>query len=714
MLSLAMMPIIPFHSQEELWACLEQQIDLPEPQAAMAALDPSTDGIKFADFDLTLTDRDLDDFLSFMERQTNGDYADAMPQLPDVAMDFPGLQLQPHSGSPSRSEDSDSAGTSGAAGTAPNSARLHALAPSDGSLTSAAMSSPARDQAGAGSSGTTPQQFKQQHLSAGSSHMDVSSQQLQQPQPLQLPQQLLPPLQPVPIKGEKGSPLLGQQRQQQVQFTAVSSLPAVLAMSAGSAAASGNTLAGTLLGRGDSTNLMASCPNTLDMGQQGFLQPMQWHSSSAVAALTAPAGPTQQQQGQAQPLPQLLFVQGAGMPALQQQPAQQLGLMPPAGAGMNQQIAAFAGLASPTGDPSCSTAMERQASGSGSGNSRASRQLQQLQLQPHQPRVSHDANGGKPQISHSTVEKQRRDRLNSLIDDLSDMVPPADPKYGCDTNSVRRPKHVVLADTINLLKAMQTKLQIEEAEICTLKQHAAAVGAIAASHQAGHAAVPEAADAMMQAAAAGCTSPEHMGYGDAGGGMPVELPTAPESGANSTGVLVEQGIGCLYVKVNCKDRKGLLSDVVSALKAFPVVICTAAITTTKDGKVHDVFEVSYRQLPHAIASVVDMLAPVDWTNALNIQPCRRKCLAATASASRGGRHLVTDANPIGWLATVAPKPLPVLTCLLPAAVCLQVRIEDPSVTAEDIQCAVQQALFAAAAARSKRLRREDSVGTMQG
>jgi hypothetical protein len=271
------------------------------------------------------------------------------------------------------------------------------------------------------------------------------------------------------------------------------------------------------------------------------------------------------------------------------QAAQQLSLMAPAGTGMNQQVAAFAGLASPTGDPSCSTAMERQASGSGSGNSRASRQLQ---LQQHQPRVSFDANGGKPQISHSTVEKQRRDRLNSLIDELSDMVPPADPKYGCDTNSVRRPKHVVLADTINLLKAMQTKLQIEEAEICTLKQHAAAVGAIAASHQAGHAAVPEAADAMMQAAAAGCASPEHMAYGDVCGGMPVELPTAPGSGANSTGVLVEHGVGCLYVKVNCKDRKGLLSDVVSALKALPVVISTAAITTTKDGKVHDVFEVS--------------------------------------------------------------------------------------------------------------------------
>jgi hypothetical protein len=51
--------------------------------------------------------------------------------------------------------------------------------------------------------------------------------------------------------------------------------------------------------------------------------------------------------------------------------------------------------------------------------------------------------------------------------------------------SLLPPQHVILADTINLLKAMQTKLQIEEAEICTLKQQAAAVGAIAAQHQVG-------------------------------------------------------------------------------------------------------------------------------------------------------------------------------------------------------------------------------------
>lgn len=47
----------------------------------------------------------------------------------------------------------------------------------------------------------------------------------------------------------------------------------------------------------------------------------------------------------------------------------------------------------------------------------------------------------------------------------------------------------------------------------------------------------------------------------------------------------------LSPQVNCDDRHGLLSDLVTALKSLPLVICTAAITTTKDGTVRDVFEI---------------------------------------------------------------------------------------------------------------------------
>lgn len=68
---------------------------------------------------------------------------------------------------------------------------------------------------------------------------------------------------------------------------------------------------------------------------------------------------------------------------------------------------------------------------------------------------------GRPHISHSTVEKQRRDRINSLIDELRDLVPP---QAGCgpgeagEGSDSRRPKHVVLSDTIQLVRELQEKV----------------------------------------------------------------------------------------------------------------------------------------------------------------------------------------------------------------------------------------------------------------
>ena len=44
-------------------------------------------------------------------------------------------------------------------------------------------------------------------------------------------------------------------------------------------------------------------------------------------------------------------------------------------------------------------------------------------------------------------------------------------------------------------------------------------------------------------------------------------------------------------QVNCRDRRGLLSDVITAIKSFPLEITTAAVTTTADGYVYDVFQV---------------------------------------------------------------------------------------------------------------------------
>ena len=46
------------------------------------------------------------------------------------------------------------------------------------------------------------------------------------------------------------------------------------------------------------------------------------------------------------------------------------------------------------------------------------------------------------------------------------------------------------------------------------------------------------------------------------------------------------------MQISCKDRHGLLADLVRALKAVPVEIVTAAITTTREGGVYDVFQVT--------------------------------------------------------------------------------------------------------------------------
>ena len=52
----------------------------------------------------------------------------------------------------------------------------------------------------------------------------------------------------------------------------------------------------------------------------------------------------------------------------------------------------------------------------------------------------------------------------------------------------------------------------------------------------------------------------------------LDIVQAPEGAPVSSGVVVEQGESCLYVKVNCKDRRGLLGDIIMALKAMPLEV----------------------------------------------------------------------------------------------------------------------------------------------
>ncbi|KAG2496838.1 hypothetical protein HYH03_005243 [Edaphochlamys debaryana] len=196
----------------------------------------------------------------------------------------------------------------------------------------------------------------------------------------------------------------------------------------------------------------------------------------------------------------------------------------------------------------------------------------------------------KGQISHSTVEKQRRDRINSLIDELRELVPPqqrSNNGAGAEGLEARRPKHVVLADTISLLKHLQQKLLINAAEGGSFFAGLPA-GLGGAAGVGGGSAVYRAADddtANSEGKSKGSSSHEDMELS----GAP-QMPHIPCQMTQNAGVTVERGPDCYYVQVKCRDRKGLLSDIINALRQLPLEIRTAAVTTVNN-TVRDVFEV---------------------------------------------------------------------------------------------------------------------------
>lgn len=222
-------------------------------------------------------------------------------------------------------------------------------------------------------------------------------------------------------------------------------------------------------------------------------------------------------------------------------------------------------------------------------------------VQLQQQHGGHSMRQGKPMVSHSTVEKQRRDRINSLIDELRDLVPPpshqeqrsegGEGSMGGGVDGGKRPKHQVLSDTISLVKELQNKLAVSEERAAALQRH---------EDTCPFHGLEEHAVADKRAAQPGSEPPQQQAMEATGGcsgttSASVSAAALSDAAAMSVdsqeGVEIEQGAGCLFVKVCCRDRHGLLADIVRTLKAVPVEISSAAITT-RGNYVHDVFQIT--------------------------------------------------------------------------------------------------------------------------
>ncbi len=138
----------------------------------------------------------------------------------------------------------------------------------------------------------------------------------------------------------------------------------------------------------------------------------------------------------------------------------------------------------------------------------------------------------------------------------------------------RRSKYVVLQQSINIIKSLQLRVAAQEEELRRLR---ASDAAAPVSRTPGGSA-PRHAAAPASAAASGASA---------------HTSTLADVPASSTpGVSVHPGseAGTCYVRVSCADRRGLLADILNALRAMPLEVVRAAITTSTEGYVNDVFE----------------------------------------------------------------------------------------------------------------------------
>lgn len=199
-----------------------------------------------------------------------------------------------------------------------------------------------------------------------------------------------------------------------------------------------------------------------------------------------------------------------------------------------------------------------------------------------------EADERKGPISHSTVEKQRRDRINTLIDLLAEEVPPLGCKYGSKSaTGVRRPKHMVLSDTLALLSQIRKTLKDYEHKIATLTSAAATTASNACDCEALQAEdspaaqmsveTPAAVDDAMQQVKAEICQPDDDSWLSLTDSLTASSLEAAE-GFEPEVMVEEDDDGKFLVNLKCLHEPDLLADVADGLSNLPVSIDDASFS----------------------------------------------------------------------------------------------------------------------------------------
>lgn len=160
---------------------------------------------------------------------------------------------------------------------------------------------------------------------------------------------------------------------------------------------------------------------------------------------------------------------------------------------------------------------------------------------------------------HGASEKRRRDNMNQLVEELRELVPSVDGPPGLEEGhtapavpEAKRSKVAVLQDTVTSIKALRERCDAQAAELHALRGDLARM------------------------------APPEMST------TPVGRASQPDHGVTVT--VCNDGADRWLAVISCGDRRGLLADIMGALRGLSLSVVRAAIVTEADGRVNDVFE----------------------------------------------------------------------------------------------------------------------------